>query len=382
MEPQQVKALLDGIKTSVETVVTNQKTAFAALQSQVDAIDVKTSGTLANYTAPQPMVERLKEHEGFQRLMHDRRGKAIITLSGADAEQMLARKTVITATGQGFQTTGVLPIDRDTGITAEARQQLTVRDALTARPTTMGMVDFVKVSTPLGLASPQVEASAKAENALNFVSSSERIRTIATWIPASKQILDDFSELAAFLETSLTYYVNLEEEIQMLSGDNTGENLHGLIPQAAAWNASLLTPSAGYTRIDQIGAAIEQLTTAKELNPTFVVMHPMDWWQIRRQKDTLGRYIIGDPQSTLRAMLFDLLVIPTTSITAGSFLVGSGNPAAVEIRDRMELQYEISTEYLDFFAKNLVACRAEKRLALVTKRPASFVTGNFSQSPA
>jgi HK97 family phage major capsid protein len=274
-EPTQVKALLDGITSSVATVVKDVKD----LRAQTDEIDLRTKagGHIANYTAPQPMVERLKEHEGFQRLLHERRGSAIITLSGKDAEQMLARKTVITASGLGYQSTGVLPIERDPGITAEARQQLTVRDALTARPTEAAVIDFVRVSTPLGLASPQVEASIKAENALSFTSASERLKTIATWIPASKQLLDDFGELAAFLETSLSYYVNLEEELQMLSGDNVGEDLHGLIPQASAFNTALLTGS-GNTDIDQIGAAIQQLTTAKELNPTFVVMHPLNWW--------------------------------------------------------------------------------------------------------
>ena len=59
------------------------------------------------------------------------------------------RKTTLTASGQGFQTTGVMPIDRISGITPEARQSLTVRDALTARPTTMAVVDFVKVTTPM-----------------------------------------------------------------------------------------------------------------------------------------------------------------------------------------------------------------------------------------
>jgi HK97 family phage major capsid protein len=380
MEPQQVKALLDGIKTSVETVVANQKTSFAALQSQVDALDMKSQGGIANHTAPQPMVERLKEHEGFQRLMHDHRGSAILTLSGKDAEDLLQRKTTITAGNAGYQSTGVLPIDRDTGITAEARQQLTVRDALTARPTTMGVVDYVRVTSPLGLASPVPEASVKPENALSFTSASERVKVIATWIPASRQILDDFSELANFLETSLSYYVNLAEELQMLSGDNVGEDLHGLIPQASAFNTSLL--GSGWNRIDIIGRAIQQLTTAKELPPTFVVMNPSDWFNIRLTKDSLGRYIIGDPQTTARAMLFDLTVIPTTSITTGTFLVGSGNPAACEIRDRMELQYEVSTEHASFFTSNLIACRAEKRLALVTKRPSSFVTGTFSSSPA
>ena len=70
-------------------------------------------------------------------------------------------------------------------------------------------------------------------------------------------------------------------------------------------------------------------------------MHPNDWWSILLTKDSFGRYLIGDPQTTANAMLFDLLVIPTTSIAAGTFLVGSGNPAAAEIRDRMEMvRYE------------------------------------------
>jgi HK97 family phage major capsid protein len=351
-------------------------------QVQIDAIDIATQHKHHGESQAPAFVEKLKENEGFQRLLHDRHGRAIITLTGKDAAAMLERKTTLTETGQGFQTTGVMPIDRITGITPEARQQLTVRDALTARPTSMAVVDFVKVTTPMGIASPVAEASTKPENAVSFASSSEKIRTIATWIPATKQILDDFTELASFLQTSLTYYVNLEEELQLLSGDNTGENLHGLIPQATAFDTSLLSAAAGWNRIDVIGRAIQQLTTAKEIPPTFAVMHPRDWWAIRLTKDSFGRYLIGDPQTTANANLFDLQVIPTTSIAAGSFLVGSGNPAAAEIRDRMELQFEVSTEHQDYFVRNLVACRAEKRLALIVKRAASFVTGTFTTSPA
>jgi hypothetical protein len=67
----------------------------------------------------------------------------------------------------------------------------------------------------------------------------------------------------------------------------------------------------------------------------------------------------------------------------GSFLIGSGSPIASEIRDRMEMTVEISTEHQDYFVKNLVAIRAEKRLCLIVKRPASYVIGTFSgTSPA
>jgi HK97 family phage major capsid protein len=374
----EMKSVLDGIKGSVESLVEQQRQQ----QLQIDAVDLANHHKFVGESQPPAFVEKLKSHEGFQRLLHDRRGSAILTLSGKDAADMLERKTTLTATGQGFQTTGVMPIDRIPGITPEARQVLTVRDALTARPTTMAVVDFVRVTTPMGVASPVAEASIKPENAVVFTSSSEKIRTIATWIPATKQILDDFTELASFLQNSLTYYVNLEEELQLLSGDNTGQNLHGLINQATAFQTSLLSGTQGWNKIDIVGRAIQQLTTAKEIPPTFIVMHPNDWWSIRLTKDSFGRYLIGDPQTTANAMLFDLLVIPTTSITAGTFLVGSGNPAACEIRDRMEMQFEVSTEHQDYFVKNLVACRAEKRMALIVKRAASFVTGTFTSSPA
>ena len=91
--------------------------------------------------------------------------------------------------------------------------------------------------------------------------------------------------------------------------------------------------------------------------------------------------LLGDPQTVARPSLFGLDVVPTTSMAPNSFLVGSGAAPASEIRDRMEMQVEISTEHSDYFTRNLVAVRAEKRLALITKRANSFVTGTFTTSP-
>jgi HK97 family phage major capsid protein len=294
----------------------------------------------------------------------------------------MERKTTMTETGQGFMVSGVMPLERIPGIVPEARQVLTVRDMLYARPTTMPVVDFVKVLTPLSIGSPIPEGRTKPENQLQFVSVSERVRTLATWLPASRQILDDMQELMGFISTSLPYYVNLAEELQLLSGDDTGENLHGFIPQASAFTGGPFLGSS-FSRIDVIGAAIAQLAVAKELEATFAILNPTDWWKMRLQKDTLGRFILGDPQSVVEPSLFGLRVVPTVNMSVGTFLVGSGNPAAAEIRDRMEMMVEISTEHANFFIQNLIAIRAEKRLALVVKRPASYITGSFvGTSPA
>ena len=89
----------------------------------------------------------------------------------------------------------------------------------------------------------------------------------------------------------------------------------------------------GWQRIDVLGCAIEQINIAKEIDPTFAVLHPSDWWALALTKDSFGRYILGDVGSgaITRPRVFGLDVVVTTSIPQGSFLVGSGSPVAAEI---------------------------------------------------
>jgi HK97 family phage major capsid protein len=383
LDPE-LKSALDALRAGIAAAA--PQTKLASLQAQVDAIDVKLAtkifGDSNGSFGGTPLIESLKADEGVARLLKDKRGSAVFTLDAKQAHQVLQRKTTLLESAQGFQTTGVLQLDRIPGIVPEARQQLTVRDLFQARPTTLGAIDYVKVTTPMSIASPVAEGSTKPENQVSFTAYSERIKTIATWIPASRQILDDFAELSGFLSSSLAFYVRMEEELQMISGDGTSENLHGLTSQATSFNGGLLPSAAkGWTKIDVVATAIKQVTIAKELAPTFVLLNASDWWDIRLVKSTQGVYLIGDPQSTAAPSLFGLTVVPTVNIAAGTFLVGSGDPAAVEIRDKMGVTIELSTSHASFFTQNLVAVRAEERTAIVVKRGASLVYGSFTTSP-
>ena len=365
------------------TVLASTKTTIDAIQKQVDAIDVKLAERhSASPAGAKSLLDSLKENEDVSRILRDRKGHAIFTLKGDQVAELMERKTTVLVSGLTEATGGVVSIERMPGIVPEARRKLTIRNLLSARPTQAALIYYVKVNTPMTIGSPQVEGNVKAENAVTFSTASATVQTIATWIPASRQALDDVTEMEGFLRASLPYYVNKEEELQLLSGDNTGNNLNGLITQATAFNTGLLSASAGYTRIDQIGAAIEQIALIDEVPPSFVAMNPRDWWGMRRSKDTLGRYILGDPQSQGDPKIWDLTPLSTNSVASGTFLVGGGDPAQSEIRDRMEMQVEISTENADYFTRNLVAIRAEKRLTLVVQRPQSYITGTFATSPA
>ena len=389
----EMKAKAEEQQKATGTITTELATKIDALQKQADALDVKLAERHAASQPDEPLEASLAKDEGLQRLIRDKSGNCVLNLNSKQHRQLMERKTNITSAAVGATTTGVLQIERIPGIVPEARQVLTISDLLVHRPTTFQIVDFVKVNAGLQQASPQTEASDKGENALTFSSVSEKVQTIATWIPASKQVLDDMTELLSFIQSTLPYYVDLEVEREMLSGTGAGAtDLHGLITQATAFTTTLAPAAAGWTRIDLIGRVIQQITTAKEVAPTFIVLNPVDFWAIRLTKDSYGRYILGDPQQpgfnlgygaalTNATKIFGLDCVVTNTIASGTFLVGSANPIAVEVRDRMGMQVEIATQHASFFTANLIAIRAEVRLALVVKRPGSFIHGTLNSSP-
>ncbi len=325
------------------------------------------------------LVKRIWDDGDFGALRIKGRGKAILAFPDLGVREV---KTAITSAAVGSATSGVLVPQRVPGVVPEARRQLYLRDLLTIYPCGNNAVDYVKVNTGISDASPQVEASDKYENALTFTTVSALVRTIATWIPATRQVLEDFSALRSAIEGALMYAVLKEEEDQLLSGDNTGQNLNGLITQAQAFDTGLLIAADGWEKVDIIARACQQLAADSEIAPDFVALHPNDFWGIRLTKDNQGRYIFGDPAGPAPANLFGLRVVESSGITPATFLVGNSSPAAAAIYERLGLVVEISTEHSDYFTKNMVAIRAEERIALVVFRPNAFVTGSLNTSPA
>lgn len=356
---------------------------------RVDEMDVKAAAAQTKLDNEFGHLDRaFKENDSIQRLFKDKRGSARIVLdhkAAAELEKMQRwhrdMKTTVTSAAIGFPTSGVMPEERDAFV-PNARRALRMRDVLPVIPTTLGKVYWPRVNAAMTKASPVAETIAKPENQQTFTVVSEDVKTIATWIPASRQSLDDWAELRPILIDDLGFEVDKEEDVQILKGDNTGENLNGLNTQAQAFDLALMTASDGYEYVDIIAGAIQQIAEDDEIDPTFTVLHPRDWWRIRRQKDSQGRYILGDPNSPFDGTLWGTRPVITTAQTVGTFTVGAGYSQGAVIRERMGLEIQISTEHSDYFTKNMVAIRAEKRVCLCVKRANAYVYGNLVQSPA
>lgn len=294
------------------------------------------------------------------------------TLPHLSAKATITTGTVGTAGDQNMRVPGI--------ITPQLRE-LRIRDLLPTTRTTATTIEYVKENVFTNAASPQVEGSAKAEASLTFTLASAVVRTIAHWIPATRQVLDDMDSLMNYIQIRLRYGLKLVEETQLLSGDGTGQNLNGIITQATAYDTARNVSND--TPIDKLSHAMTQARVA-EYPVDGVVLHPNDWEKIRLVKtdeggtpnSNKGSYVFGDPGSAQTPMLWNAPIVVTTAIASGTFLVGAFALGA-EIFDRQEAVVDISTEHASFFVENKVAIRAEERIALAVYRPASFITGAF-----
>ncbi|MBP0439592.1 phage major capsid protein [Tianweitania sediminis] len=269
--------------------------------------------------------------------------------------------------------------DRRPGIIAPPQVQLTVRNLITPGETASNAIQYVKETgfTNNAATVPETTGALKPQSEIKFDIVTSPVTTIAHWVLATKQILDDVPQLRSYIDGRLRYGLAYVEDAQLLMGSGTGTNLNGIYTQASAYSAPITLP-ATVTKIDVIRLAMLQAFLA-EYPPSGVVMHPSDWATIELVKDTTGRHIIGNPQNSAEARLWRLPVVETKAMTLDKFLVGAFQLGA-QIFDREEANVEISTEDSDNFRKNLVTIRAEERLALATYRPEAFVKGDFSDA--
>jgi HK97 family phage major capsid protein len=251
------------------------------------------------------------------------------------------------------------------------RRRMTVRQLLAPGTTEGNTVYFPKMTVRYGNAAVVAESAAKAQSGFDMVQANVPVRTIAHWIQASRNAIDDAPSLRSLIDSELVYGLQLNEEAEFISGDGTGQHILGIVPQATAYSAPFVV--TGEQALDRIALGILQAELAL-LPADGICLNPTDWMKCLLLKNAQGEYILGKPNSLAQPRLWGLPVVPCFAITAGNFLVGAFGTAA-QLYDRMAIEVLLSTEHNVNFTTNEVTIRGEERVAMAVKRPAAFIYG-------
>lgn len=212
----------------------------------------------------------------------------------------------------------------------------------------------------------------KPESDVQFSLATTNVKTLATWIAASRRILMDAPGLQALIDVDLTTMLRVVLENQILSGNGVGENLLGILNTtgtlARTQGVGTSRGLVGDTVADTIRRAISDILVGF-YTPNAVIMHPFDAETLELDKGTDGHYtMVFDPAS---GRLWRIAVAQTAALTAKTALVGDF-AMATRLWDRQQTEIRVG-EPNDMFLRNSLAVLAELRAAFAVIRPAAIL---------
>jgi HK97 family phage major capsid protein len=282
-----------------------------------------------------------------------------------------ASELMATVLDSGAASAGDLVIaDYRPGIVELPQRPLRIADLLAPGSTDSNTVTHMKETSFVNAADTVREGDPKPESAITYDQVSDSVRKVAHWIPVTEEMLEDVPALRSYLDGRMRLGVELALDDQLLNGNGTAPNIEGLMNRVGL--STTVTRAGSVTNADAILDQITAIETATNMPVDGIVMHPNNWKTILQSKDGSGRYYGGGPLGApARPMLWGRPVAVTSVIAANSALVGAFMIAA-QLFLKGGLRVEASNAHSDFFVRNLIAIRAERRAALAVYRPEAF----------
>lgn len=270
--------------------------------------------------------------------------------------------------------TGYAARDIRSSVIVAPYRKTRIRQLLSVGPMTAALMQYPqKKTTGEGAVGMQVEGQAKSQIDYDFEMKDVTPKTIAVFARVTKQSLQDIPWLANFMSTQMTNDWFDKEDEQLLTGDGTGENILGIMPQATDY---VKTPGVTANYFEYIIDAIAQLESTN-YTASGVVMHPLDFMKLLTYKSSTGEFnhpgLVYGADNILR--LYGTAIIKNNAIGRGHGVVGDWERAELLVRE--SLQFDLSYDDADNFTKNKVTLRVEGREGLAVYHPAAFRDVNF-----
>lgn len=363
--------LTEETKQTVDELATNQ----TALTGTLEELKAKV-GEVEQRSVRRQGGEGVHQSVGAQMIAHESMKGVNSSMIRGGQRISVPVKNALMSADVSSGTPGVVEPMKLPGVDSAPKQRLFIRDLLATGRTTSPAISWVQQTGFTNAARVVTEGATKPTSSITYAAKLTPVATIAHLFKASKQILDDFTQLRSDVDIELRYGLKYAEEREVLFGDGEDFHLHGIVPQATAFDPAFSV--SGQTQIDDLRLAMLQSQLAR-LPASGFVLHFIDWAKIELTKDELGRYIIANPLALAGPTLWGLPVVATEiDEFEGEFLTGPFSSGAT-LYDREDANVVISTENADDFERNMITIRCEERAGLAVKRPEGFITGPFSQ---
>lgn len=277
---------------------------------------------------------------------------------------------------------GNVPVEeREAGLGRIKRRTAFVSNDIVSGTTSSPIVSWVDQVNADGGAGGTAEGATKNQADFDLVVVNESLKKRTVFIKVSTEMLDDIDFMQSEIETELMELIELDIDDQLLNGDDTGENMNGILTQATAYDAGSFANTVDEANNwDVLQTAITQVIVANH-QPNVVYMNPIDVTKMKLTKGTDGHYVLP-PFTSADGMQVDALPVRANNgVPVDNFLVMDGTRAKAYFKNGISMNYGYEN---DDFTKNLITVLAEARglLRIRTNDATAFVTGDFTTAKA
>lgn len=371
-----IKSLEDGSKNAINEKTFNEaiKSINESLVRMKAATEVK-DGELVVKSLEQQVYDQLKDF-----VTVDNKGAKNVDLKGACKAAPGYKKTinlVLDTKSSAIMSTGAPHLYHavDNVLSVNPRSETVIRQysnvaSISARSLTYAQVNFGEGDaawTPEGGLKPGMEATIEEVTIT--------AGKVALTAKLTEETLSDLPQLVAEIRAEIINRIGIAEEQGILNGTGTGGQIKGVASDMPAYGLQSFKVSKP-SFVDAIVAAYTQITVNSKNNyqPNLVLMHPVDYWTMMREKDANGRPLNENLKNILPA---NMTIVASTAVAQGDLWIGDFN--YLNIRDVWQLSITFGWEN-DDFTKNLVTMIGEKRLMAYIKSQykSAFVKDKFA----
>lgn len=274
--------------------------------------------------------------------------------------------------------------DREPEILDIARQRpFTILDLINVGQTSVDAVEYILMATRTNNAAvvPEWDAAItpgegdfsnkfgdKPQGDLTFDLKTAVVKTIAEWVAASRQILNDAPNLRSMIDNELMYQIEFVLENQVIAGDGTGNNFTGILNTAGIQSRVHKVSGRAFTANDTIADTMRRMITDIALEfyeADGFIVHPTQAEGLELEKGSDGHYVmVYDPvaQRVWRKPIRETVAMTAGTVVCGAFKIGT------KLWDREQSNIRVG-EPGNFFLQNAVAILAELRAAFAVTRP-------------
>lgn len=382
----------EGFKTELEALKAANG-GEKADKSAFDALAKKHDEAMAIITAQAETLQKMKEQatpstksvsmatalvDGFKSLSAS--GKIADLKKGQwESIEVKSATTISTSNIDGVGTNSI-PYNLasyEPGITGIVRRNPFIAQLMNSGNINKPYAQWTEMVLGEGGAGMTAEGSDKSQYDFDLQEASAKVKKITAYTKVTKEMLDDVAFIEAEIRNELITIIALKMDEQLLSGDDTSENMKGILEYATDFAAGNFANTVKLAKeADVLRVAIQQVNAAN-FDANYIVLNGEDVTKMELAKDSTGQYVLPPFTSANGMTVKGIPVVANNGVTAGTFLVGDFTKSNLRTREGITLSVGLDG---NDFTKNLVTILAETRAVHFVKsqHTTAFVTGTFS----